>query len=102
MSNIIELRPQVNGLALTKKSHPNKCMGECARMFCDEATRKLECRDCGRVVEPFDYLMSWALKGDRRVSDLKHLDTEIRLKRNELADLQRLIQNAKATKKRHV
>lgn len=61
-----------------------------------EETRMLECRSCGAMVDPFDYMWKWACKGTRLTDGIKHLEGELRRMNAELEDLKRQRANLKA------
>lgn len=76
------------------------CVAQCRRVFVIEHTRLLRCQDCEKAIDPFDYCYQWALAGDRRLGQLKALDTEIRQKGAELVRVKDEVANAKAARRR--
>lgn len=78
-------------LAITKKSvEPRKyCEVNCMKIEIDPLTRTIVCLSCGQSVQPFDYILEWANRGDQRMKDLTRLDQEIRLKRGDVAVMER-------------
>lgn len=100
-SNIVLLRSgKPLELSTRKMEVGKKCFIKCKIVHVDEHNRLLECKECGRAIDPFDYLWQWAVEGDRRMADLKHVTDEIRVKNNELYDLKRQISNAKSQLRR--
>lgn len=92
-TNIISFRsgkPVDDELALTAQRAP-WCEKQCRQVIVDEKTRMLECRHCGRQIDPFDYLYKWAQDGDRRMSILKDLDTSIKVKTAQLEELKKRV-----------
>lgn len=71
------------------------CIRRCRRVVCDEKTRTLECQDCKRTIDPWDYLAQWAREGDRRCSALKEMDVTITKKQQEIERLKMDLQNIK-------
>lgn len=80
----------------TMRSNREFCDSRCKRVHVVEKLRMLECQDCKRTIDPFDYVMRWALEGDSRLRSLKELDAEIRKRNVELNELKIDISNAKA------
>lgn len=97
--NIVSFHPGETP-PLTVKPNREYCAGRCRRVFVVEKTRTLQCRDCKRIIEPFDYLMQRAQECDRRIYDLSGLDAEIRMRRAERDDLKREVDNLKAQRRR--
>jgi hypothetical protein len=77
------------------------CSSQCKKIVLDEHKRQLTCRECGRVIEPFDYLLQWAHENDRRTRSLKELDVQIRQRSEEARALKVEIQLLKAQRRRH-
>ena len=85
---------------LTAKREWSYCPGRCKRVYVVEKTRMLECQDCKRTLDPFDYLMRWASEGDRRLGALKELDANLAKKNAELTELKNSVANAKSQLRR--
>jgi hypothetical protein len=103
MSNDDEKILHVFGTSETSKLNTKAaefCQNGCVRVVVDEADRKLECRDCGRIIEPFDYLWKTAKRRENVVHDLESLKSEVRLKRGELEKIKAEIQNERAKLRR--
>lgn len=89
-----------SGFPLTMTERPGYCTGWCRRVFVCEKRRMLQCQDCGKMMEAFDYVEEWARKGDARLSALRELAVQIKTREAELARLKMDITNAKAQLKR--
>lgn len=72
------------------------------KLVLDEKRRLLECEECGDFLEPFDYLLKVALKETRLKHQVSALNDEIRIKSQELNDINRRIKNAKQRLKRRI
>lgn len=68
-----------------KEANAKYCASHHKNIYVDEDERIIECSECGKVLDPFDYLFGWAREGDRRMERLKFLDDEVRRKHNELS-----------------
>lgn len=103
-ANIIEFsmdpRARRVDYPLTAKRNLECCGSGCKRVAAIEKTRLCECLDCGRTIDPFDYLIRWAREGDRRLSGLRQMDMEIEDKGKTLEQLKGQIRNARAQLRR--
>lgn len=89
-SVIIDLRG--NPLEIEEAESTRKyCESHCKNVTVDEDERLVECKECGRVVDPFAYLLYWAQEGSRRMERLRHLDTEIRQQKAEIEQLKAVL-----------
>lgn len=88
-SDIKEMRNVVE--AEKKAGH---CRHE--RVVIDEHRRMLNCRLCGQVIDPFDWVMSIAKKETRLDWELRKLRTEITSHREGLENLKREEANCKS------
>lgn len=75
------------------------CPRRCEYVIIDEEEREIRCKDCNRLVDPFEYLLRFAI-GNKRlwknaVLELKLLGDEIKEKEKELAALKRKVRTAK-------
>ena len=70
------------------------------RVLIDEHTRVLSCQKCGKVIDPYDYVLLWAGKETALFSNIKQLTNE--QNRLELAStaLKKEVQTLKAQIKR--
>ena len=95
MSDVIDLSRTTK---LTPKRKTGFC--RCARVFVVEQTRMLECQDCGKVIDPFDFMMQEAKKQNSHVYQISHLKHEKEKLIDEVEDLKRQRRNLKAQVKR--
>jgi ribosomal protein S27E len=71
-----EGNPQEKTLSIKARTQWDKKPGDCthSRVVVDESLWKVECEDCGEMLDPIHYLLGWA-RGERaeetRVSELK-------------------------------
>lgn len=77
-----------------------RCYGLHKQVEVDGITRTIKCMKCGRTLDPFDYLEQWAKEGDRRMTGLKGLDIQLRVRNAELRDLERKVGNLRSALKR--
>lgn len=87
-------------LPFTMAERPGYCERWCRNVFVCEKRRMLQCQDCGKMIDPFDYMAQWARKGDGRLGALKELDATLRKKGAELLALKAEVANAKAQLRR--
>ncbi|HWL50797.1 MAG TPA: hypothetical protein VNQ90_00070 [Chthoniobacteraceae bacterium] len=101
---IIPINPAVAvDLEIRKKASDTRkgpCYGIHKRVEIDEQNREVKCVHCGFVIDPFDYLLSWATEGDRRMQTLETIKIKTRIACAEHDDLMRKIKNARAALKR--
>lgn len=97
---IIDLRG--NPLEIEKaKTDPVKyCLSNHKAVFVDEHDRIVYCKECGKTIEAFDYIMGWAREGERRMQRLKSLDDEIRITFTKLEDVKKALAREKAKVRR--
>lgn len=103
-SNIIGINPDCEKeieIRLNVRREGRQCYGQHKNVVVDVKLRTVTCRDCERVIDPFEYLLKWAQEGDRRMTALKRLDIQTRLTREELARLTNRLDNVRATLKRN-
>lgn len=87
----------VSEFPLTSVRHtPGYCIGNHRRVYVVEGTRMLECQDCKKAIDPFDYLLTWAHKGDSRLSSLRDMDAQIAKRHAELKRIRMDVDNAKS------
>lgn len=81
---------------------PKRMQGfcRCQQVNCIEETRQLECQQCGRVIDPFDWLWKQALNQESAVFDVKRVRAEHERLVAEVDDLKRQRRNLKAQIKR--
>ena len=65
-SNIVDLSTAVT---LEPKNDQRSC--HCRQVWVDAKTRMLECKACGRTIDPFDYLMNQAQQQKTSVLELQ-------------------------------
>jgi hypothetical protein len=75
------------------------CLRFCEYVIIDEEERVIRCKDCNRMVDPFEYLLEFATKNKRMWKhanlELKFIEDEIEEKKKELAALKRKVRAAK-------
>ncbi|MER2492333.1 hypothetical protein [Catenovulum sediminis] len=69
--NVIDFKHQVR---LTPKKAFHACMH--SAVFVVEHSRNLECRKCGKVIDPFDFLLKEAQKQQNTIFDIRGLISE--------------------------
>lgn len=72
------------------------CRSHHKQIYLDEHSRSVSCRECGKEIDPFDYLMYWAREGGRRMERLKALDDELRIKFNEVEAMKAVLAREKS------
>lgn len=60
----------------------------------------IECRDCGAIQDPYDYLMSIAETQNRVMIELNHRRREVAILGGEIKELKRIKANLRAQAKR--
>lgn len=98
-NNIIDMRGEPLEILAADKEH-RYCLSHCRRVIVDFDDRTVECRECGRILDPFDYIKGWALEGKGRMDRLKSLDVEIKLKLAELETIKTALSREKAKVRR--
>lgn len=61
----------------------------CLAVEADFHTRQLECRNCHRIIDPFDYIWDLAMKEKRYISEVEHKRKELEEICKEVAELRR-------------
>ncbi len=84
------------------KLKPNEKFGRCrCRLFyVDNYSRTLECRECGKVSDPFDFLMKEATHQQNTVFDISHMKEEQKRLKTDIEELKRVKCNLQAQVKR--
>lgn len=67
-----------------------------------QQTRTIECEECGAVVDPFDWVETWAKHGNVLDHQQKDLAKQVKRLTKILAILKRLEKNARTRVGRHV
>lgn len=102
-SNIVALNGSVEQqLEITRKAmeRQHKCSGRHKQITVDSERRTLTCRDCGYIVDPFDYVESWAIEGERRMLELDNIKVKTRIAWCEHATLEKKVKNVRQQLKR--
>lgn len=105
-ANVVAINEEAaRHLEILRKQEPpydyiGGCIGLHKKIEVDGVTRTVKCLQCGRTIDAFDYLMQWAKEGDRRMTGLKGLDVESRVKTAEVRDLTQKIASLRSTLKR--
>lgn len=76
------------------------CENRCRNIWTDMHRRILICRDCGKAIEAFDYILQWEYEGDQRNKGLRGLKTKIKIAGAEFDELERRINNLRSCLKR--
>ena len=79
---------------------PDYCKSHCGSIFIDMETRKCKCKECGRIIDPFDYLWGWSQKEYFYVSRIEQYELEANRLRTEVETLRKERNNLKAQIKR--
>ena len=61
-----------------------------------ERERMLKCRDCGSIINPFDFVWEWAISGEIIKNNRKWLLKEVKRLREKVDELKREERNTKA------
>ncbi|MEZ5537613.1 MAG: hypothetical protein R3F02_18590 [Thiolinea sp.] len=85
---------------LANVQKPDKQYCRHARVILVESSRVIECRDCGSLVEPFDWALRWSDKNSREVQQVKQMRKERKSLLESIEKLRREEQNTKARLKR--
>lgn len=94
-SNIIN----IHGEPLEMKEIERKsdfCSSHHKKINVDEHERMIVCRECGKVIDPFNYILGWAREGTRRMQRLDAMDAEIRTKHQQLEEVKTALAREKA------
>ena len=95
MADVINLS---SSLRLKPKRSSKFC--RCNRVFVVEDTRMLECQSCGKIIDPFDFLMKEAKQQQLFVFEVSHLKNERDRLQKEVGELKQVKRNLKAQVKR--
>lgn len=76
-------------LNLIIKPDPDLIRCKCRSVWVDQRTRTLECRRCGRVIEPFDWIMTRTEFERKEYWELVELRDEIARRRESLEKLKK-------------
>lgn len=80
--DIVALNPGIaDELEITraKRLREFKCPGQHKKIVVNSESRTLTCNECGYVIDAYDYVESWAIEGDRRMTALKDVETRTRV-----------------------
>ena len=88
MSDIFDLTTK---LKLEPKRSEQFC--RCLCVFVVERTRMLECQDCQKVIDPFDYLMKQATKQQSTAFSIRNAKYEMNRLNGEVEELKRVKRN---------
>lgn len=74
---------------------PKRASGICRHtsIIVDQDRRLLECKTCGRMIEPFDYLYGYATKQQNIVWGLNNAQSELKRLKLEIDELKRQKRN---------
>lgn len=103
VSNIIAINAEAAAdleLRLKKVERDRECPGQHKQVELDHERRMLKCLHCGFTVDPFDYMLSWAREGQRRMTGLENIETRRKVTQAEYDDLMRKVKNLRAQLKR--
>lgn len=98
-NKVIDLRGEPLEIQAKEQEH-KYCASHHKSIFVDEEERIIECKECGKVLDAFDYILGWANEGKRRMERLKSLDDEIRMKCREIYDMKAVLAREKAKTRR--
>lgn len=76
------------------------CANHHGRVKVEKHRRLLICQDCGKAIDPFDYVLEWAQKGDRKMKALKFVEAKSRIAHRQFEHLETRIKNLRAQLKR--
>ncbi len=94
MSNIIEIKEaERKGLQQKQKARKPYCPHNSTML--DPHTRSVECKNCGSIIDPFDYLLKIARNNDMYWNMRKEYEQEATEARKRLDDLLRRERNTK-------
>lgn len=89
--NIVDL---ATAIKLEPKKSQQGCL--CRQVCVDEHTRTIQCKSCGRVMDPFDFLMKAAKKQNNTVFEIQASRQVLGKLQEEIKNLRRERQNLKA------
>jgi hypothetical protein len=97
-TKIVDIRGNpITDLEIAAKEKEKKyCLSHHKNIWVDEHLRQIECRECGQIIDPFDYIQDWAIKGDRRMQHLQFLDDEAQKKKGEIEIMKAVLAREKA------
>lgn len=102
-NNIVGINPDANReleILKVERARQWPCPGRHKKILVDSVDRKLTCRSCGFVVDPFDYIEEWAKDGERRMTALKTIALKTKITAAELEKLTRQIESIRGKLKR--
>ena len=83
-------------LMAVKNKKSLACMGRHKSVWVDQSERTVTCRECGWVIDPFDYIWDWASRGDQRMQGLKEIEVKRKIQQAQHDDLERRIKNLRS------
>lgn len=101
--NIIAINPEAEReLEMRKRAREEEkyCRRNHGFVELDEHTRTISCQDCGKVIDAFDYLWRRTMAGEHLLSGMAGINARIKIATAECADLERRVDNARASLKR--
>ena len=96
--NVIELHPKHS--PLEPKRVETYCVNHCQRVLVCEQTRDLECQDCGRTIEAFDWMWKLACEGRTHLDFAKRAQEERKVAFNELEAVKEALKSERAKLRR--
>lgn len=87
-------------IRLKEVDRDKSCSGQHIEVRVDSERRMLMCVHCGYTVDPYEYVLQWALSGQRRMTGLKSIETKRKIAQAEHDDLMRKVKNMRAQLKR--
>jgi len=95
MSDVIDFTAKAKETVMTPvKSYSRGCSHTAITL--DEHRRQIECQDCGKVFEAFDYLFAWANGQQRIVWHLRSVENEVKQLEEKVEELKRVKSNLQA------
>jgi phage shock protein A len=99
MSDVIDFTAKAKETVMTPvKSYSRGCSHTAITL--DEHRRKIECKNCGKVIEAFDYLFDFANGQQRIVWRLKSVEDEVKQLEEKVGELKRVKSNLQAQVRR--
>lgn len=87
-------------ILLDEKQKDAFCLNRHRRVVVNHHRRALECSDCGKVIDPFDYVLQWAHEGRHAMGALKNIDARRKVAYGQFNMLEKRIDNLRAQLKR--
>lgn len=97
LNSKIEATMEISRKAQERK---HKCHRQHRHVTVDEVARTLTCDDCGYVIDPFEYVLQWAVEGENRLEALKRIEIQLKVNEAENADLEKKIKAMRVSLKR--